>query len=136
MSEAADEHPLIFFDGVCGLCNRFVNFVLARDRQGKFRFAPLQGQTAAALLPASDTTHITSVVVAHRGQVVRHSTAIVKVLKEMGGLWAFLGCLLWLIPRPLRNVGYRLVASQRYRIFGKKEVCRLPTPEERARFLD
>lgn len=135
MSEPA-EHPLVFFDGVCGLCNRFVNFVLKRDRIGKFHFAPLQGQTAASLLPLSDTEHITSVVFLHQGQVARHSTAIVRVLRELGGVWSLLGCLLWLVPRPLRDFGYRCIASQRYRIFGKKETCRLPTPGERARFLD
>jgi predicted DCC family thiol-disulfide oxidoreductase YuxK len=72
----------------------------------------------------------------HQGQVARHSTAIVRVLRELGGVWSLLGCLLWLVPRPLRDFGYRCIASQRYRIFGKKETCRLPTPGERARFLD
>lgn len=130
------EQPVIFYDGVCGLCNRFVDFVISRDTQARFRFAPLQGATAAAMLPARDTENIRSVVVVHRGQVLRHSSAIVKVFREMGGLWAVLGCLLWLIPRPLRNFGYRIVASQRYRLFGQKETCRLPTPDERTRFLN
>ena len=128
--------PILFFDGVCGLCNHSVDFVLRHDRAGTIRFAPLQGQTAAKLLPAEDTRNLNSVVFQVRGQARRQSTAIACLLREMGGVWSLLGWLLWLVPSPLRNLGYRLVARFRYRMFGQTETCRMPKPEERARFLE
>ncbi len=133
---AESDAPILFFDGVCGLCNHSVDFVLRHDRRGTIRFAPLQGQTAARLLPESDTRNLNSVVFQVRGQARRQSTAIASLLSEMGGVWSLLGLLLWLVPSPLRNLGYRIVARFRYRMFGQKETCRIPKPEERARFLE
>ena len=130
------EAPILFFDGVCGLCNHSVDFVLRNDRRGTIRFAPLQGQTASKLLPEADLRNLNSVVFQVRGQAFRQSTAIVGLLREMGGVWSLLGLLLWLVPSPLRNLGYRIVARFRYRMFGQKETCRMPKPEERARFLE
>ena len=131
----AADRPVIFFDGVCGLCNRFVNFVLARDKKHVFRFAPLQGETARAMLPAPDVEDISTVVVLSKDGSRRRSSAVVSILRQLGGVWAVLGMLLWIVPSPLRDLGYKLVARSRYRLFGKKEVCRMPTPEERAMFL-
>lgn len=129
------DHPIVFFDGVCGLCNSSVDFVMARDRRGIFRYAPLQGETAAARLNPRDVASLNSIVLVDDAGVHRHSTAIVRILGHLGGGWKFAAALLWLIPRPLRNLGYRCVAANRYRLFGKKEACRMPTPEERERFL-
>lgn len=136
-----EHHPVILFDGVCGLCNHTIDFIFQHDHAGVFRFAPLQGETAAALArqdPAlsRDLADLsTLIVIDHRGRH-RRSSAVVRILIRLGTGWKILGGLLWLIPRPLRNLGYRLVSRYRYRLFGKKETCRLPTPEERARFLD
>ncbi len=127
---------VIFFDGVCGLCNHFVNFVLARDVQGQFLFAPLQGTTSQELLGRTADSPVDSVVFWDAGHTYQKSAAVVQILKRLGGIWRILGGLLWLIPRPLRDLGYAGVAKIRYRLFGKKEVCRMPTPEERERFLD
>lgn len=127
--------PIVFFDGVCGLCNSSVDFVLRRDKAGRIRFAPLQGETAAKLLPSADREGLDSLVFWDNGRLYRRSSAIVRILWRLGPLWRFLGSLLWVVPVPLRNVGYRLVAKRRYRMFGKKETCRLPTPEERDRLL-
>jgi predicted DCC family thiol-disulfide oxidoreductase YuxK len=135
MSESL-EGPVVYFDGVCGLCNHFVNFVLKHDRVGQIRFAPLQGELAAQRLPQSDTENISSVVVEQAGNVFRYSTAVVHVFLAMGGGWRILGRLLWCVPRPLRDIGYRFIGRNRYRMFGRKETCRLPTPSERARFLN
>ncbi len=141
-SEADRPTNVVFFDGVCGLCNRFVDFVLSRDRRGAIRFAPLQGETARQVLssefrvPSAKTQSFKTIVwidPSHR-EFVR-SAAAVRVLWRLGGNWWLIGWLLWLIPRPLRDVGYRLVAANRYRLFGKKETCRLPSPAERERFL-
>jgi len=126
---------IVFFDGVCGLCNSSVDFVLRHDRRGRMRFAPLQGETAARLLPAADRENLGSLVLWEDGQAWRRSTAVVHILWKLGGIWTVPAAVLWLIPSPLRNAGYRVVAKLRYRLFGKKETCRLPSPEERGRFL-
>jgi predicted DCC family thiol-disulfide oxidoreductase YuxK len=130
-----DDAPIIYFDGVCGLCNRSVDRVMAWDREQVFRFAPLQGETAAARLSPEDTRNLDSLVVQVDGKTYHRSSAVVRILWRLGGVAGLFGTLLWLIPRPLRDLGYRVVATNRYRMFGKKETCRMPTPEERARFL-
>ena len=129
------EKPILFFDGVCGLCNRCVDFSLKHDPHGKVLFAPLQGKTAGEILSESDVENLDTVIFYENGILHRRSTAIVKLLSAVGGFWSVLAWLLWLIPRPLRNFGYRITAKNRYRFFGQKETCRLPTPAERERFL-
>ena len=127
--------PVIFFDGVCGLCNAWVDFVIARDRQGQFRFSPLQGGAARDFLQMTPETSLDSVALVDADGVHRKSDAVWRILAQLGGLWRPLGWFLCLIPRPLRNWGYDVVARHRYQWFGKKETCRLPTPAERERFL-
>jgi|SRR5436190_3984708 len=129
------EHPILFFDGVCGLCNASVDFVMKRDTKDVFRYAPLQGETAAEHLSAQEREDLNSVVLKTSEGYYRYTSAIVRILWKLPGIWPVLGTLLWLIPRPIRNSGYRLVAKNRYRFFGKKETCRLPTPEEIGRLL-
>ena len=132
----ADDGPILFFDGVCGLCNSVVDFVLRNDRRGTVRFAPLQGAVSQQLLPAHDREKLDTVVFVEGSSVTRRSTAIVRLLSQLGGSWWILAWGLWLVPWPLRDAGYRVVSKLRYRLFGKKETCRMPSPEERARFLD
>lgn len=138
LTEAAstDDQSIVFFDGVCGLCNRTVNFLMARDRNGVLRFAPLQGETAARLVPAEVRSDLNTFVFSDRGQLFYRSTAMARILMKIGGFWKVAGVTMWLVPAPLRNLGYRGVAAIRYRLFGKSESCRMPTPDERARFLD
>jgi predicted DCC family thiol-disulfide oxidoreductase YuxK len=130
-----DSGPILFFDGVCGLCNRFVDFTIARDRQGIIRFAPLQGETAGRLLSESDIESLSTVVLWDEQGVHRRSSAVVRVLRLLPLGWRLAGTLLWLVPRPLRDWGYKLVAANRYRLFGKYVSCRMATPAERTRFL-
>lgn len=127
--------PIVYFDGVCGLCNRLVDFLLRHDRSGELRFAPLQGETARATLPEADVRELSTIAFTADGHHWTESSAIVRILWRLGPFWKMAGTLLWLIPRPLRNLGYRLVARSRYRFFGKRETCRLPTAEERDRLL-
>jgi predicted DCC family thiol-disulfide oxidoreductase YuxK len=129
------EPPVIFFDGVCGLCNRSVDFVMSRDRRRQFRFAPLQGETAREWLNIGPSDDYSSMVLVDNTGTYRQSDAVARVLRRLGGLWTVCGWLLFVVPRPLRNWGYALVARNRYRWFGKKESCRLPTPDQRALFL-
>ncbi len=133
-AEAA-QGPVLFFDGVCGLCNRFVDFTLTHDRAGRIRFSPLQGETARARLTPADVQSLESVVLVDESGVHRRSSAVVRVLRLLSPGWRIVAGLLWLIPLPLRDFGYKLVAANRYRLFGKKETCRLPAPGETARFL-
>lgn len=129
------DHPILFFDGVCGLCSRAVDFVISRDPEGVFRFAPLQGETAQAMLSPAEIESLDTMVVATEEGLYRRSSAAVRLLWKLGPGYRACGWLLWMIPLPLRDLGYRAVAKSRYRLFGKHESCRLPTPEERERFL-
>ena len=126
---------ILFFDGVCGLCNWSVDFVIKRDQRGEFQFAPLQGETAHAILKPADCNDLNSVVLVVGDRTYRKSAAVVRVLWRLSLFWQIVGTALWLIPLPLRNLGYSLTASNRYRLFGKKDACRIPALEERARFL-
>jgi predicted DCC family thiol-disulfide oxidoreductase YuxK len=134
-SVVATDHPVIFYDGVCGLCNRWVDFVLTRDRRQRFQFAPLQGETARTRLKITGDQPLNSVVLVDHAGEYRKSDAIWRMLMQLGGVWRIAGTALRLVPRPLRNCGYDCIARHRYRLFGKKESCRLPTRGERERFL-
>lgn len=128
-------HPTIFYDGVCGLCDRFVQFVLAEDKSGIFRLAPLQGETAKQAL-GEDAAALKSVVlVDEKGNRFERSAAVLRILSWMGGLWT-VARLFFLVPAPLRDVVYNFIARRRYRIFGKFDACKIPTPDQRSRFLD
>jgi predicted DCC family thiol-disulfide oxidoreductase YuxK len=132
---AKASRPIVFFDGVCGLCNRFVDFLLPRDHYRVFLFAPLQGETARARLSDEDIENVSTIVLVDETGTHRRSKAVVRILCRLGFGWKITGFLLAMIPRPLRDLGYKLVARYRYALFGKKDECRLPTTDERARFL-
>ena len=134
--------PVILYDGVCGLCNRLVQFILKRDKRDYFRFASLQSDWSSTLLQRHqlDPRDLDTVyVVVDYGQpaerLLARSDAILFLLGELGGIWkvAVVGKIL---PRPLRDAIYGLVARNRYRVFGKYESCMLPEPQHRAKFLD
>jgi predicted DCC family thiol-disulfide oxidoreductase YuxK len=124
---------VVYFDGVCGLCNGFVDFVLQRDRGRRLRVATLQGATAAGRFgPAAGDP--ASIVYEEDGVILERSAAVLRILGRLGGPWslfAFFG----LVPRPLRDWVYDWVARHRYGWFGRRDTCRLPTAEERAFFL-
>lgn len=134
--DEGSQNPIVFFDGVCGLCNSAVDFILAQDYAGVFRYAPIQGDTAARLLPPEQIVDMDSMVYRDRaGAMCTRSDAILRVGLELGGIWKPFALMGLVIPRPIRNAAYNLVAKNRYRWFGKKESCRMPTPEERKLFL-
>jgi len=133
--------PVLFFDGVCGLCNHSVDLILGEDRDARLRFAPLQGETSAARLdPAlyqdAETGDLGSLVLVDAAGTHLRSEAVLRVMSHLGGLWRALAFLARGVPRGLRDGSYRWMARRRYRFFGEKESCRLPTPAERAVFLD
>lgn len=126
---------ILFFDGVCGLCNGLVDWLLPRDVHKKMKFATLQGTTARSLLNPELTQDLDTVVVWSKGTILLRSDAILACLSELGGPWKFV-LALKIIPRPLRDAVYAVIARNRYGWFGKRQTCRLPLPGERLRFLD
>jgi predicted DCC family thiol-disulfide oxidoreductase YuxK len=130
------EAPIVFFDGVCGFCNHSINWLIVRDIKHRLRFAPLQGSTAQSQLPAQVRQNLDTLVLVSEGRLYTRTAAVSRILMLLGGCWKLAGILLWLVPSPLRDLGYRLVAKVRYRLFGKRDTCRLPTPDERSLFLD
>ena len=125
---------IIFFDGHCGLCNGFVDFVIKHDHQNKFNFSPLQSEFAKKTLAPADVEDLKSIIVHINGQTYKKSQAVFAVTSELGGAWKWLSSLENL-PSPLRNWGYDLIAKNRYRLFGRRDSCRLPTSDERKRFI-
>jgi predicted DCC family thiol-disulfide oxidoreductase YuxK len=125
---------IIFFDGYCGLCNGFVDFILKFDKNAVFKFSPLQSEFAKTKLNQSDVEDLKSVVVIINDKTYRKAEAALKALAELGWPWKIL-LIFSLLPEKVLNLFYDLIAANRYRIFGKRETCRLPTPEERERFI-
>ena len=127
---------IILFDGVCNFCNSSVNFIIERDQKGYFQFAPLQSEIGEKLLKENgiDKIETDSVVLIEDGQAYTHSTAALRVARRLEGAWRWLYYLIF-VPRFLRDAAYKLFAKYRYRLFGKKDECMLPSPEIRARFL-
>ena len=127
---------VIFFDGVCSFCSFWVKFVIRRDPAGKFRFAPLQspmGREACRALGLPEEPP-QSVILKEEGRYFTRSTASLKIMKELAGLWPLMHLFI-VVPAPLRDLAYRFIAAHRYRWFGKEEACFVPTPELRSRFL-
>jgi predicted DCC family thiol-disulfide oxidoreductase YuxK len=128
---------VILFDGVCNLCNGFVQFVIARDPAERFRFGALQSVGAQRLL--ASTPHIApisdSVVLIDEGRLFTRSSAALGIARRLAFPW-WVAYVFILVPRPLRDRVYDWVASHRYGWFGRRDVCVVPTPELRARFLD
>lgn len=137
---APDPNTIILYDGVCGLCNRLVQFVLKRDASGHFRFASLQSDFASRILRQHglypddlDTVYL----VEEPGQrVTARSDAVISVLRKLGKFWPALAFLLRALPKSLRDWGYDIIARNRYRIFGKHDSCLLPQEKYRDRFLE
>lgn len=170
-SAAVSGHPILLYDGVCGLCNRLVQFILRRDAEGVFRFASLQSALAGRILARHgadardlDTVYVVVDYELQEERVLPRSDAVVFILRQLGAaelgsarpglrpgptqseparatptpgttFWRMMGRLLQLIPRTLRDYGYRVVARNRYRVFGRYDSCPLPTEDTRSRFL-
>ena len=129
------EHPIVFFDGHCGLCNNTVDWILRKDRSHAFRFSPLQGQTAGDLFKGVPEDELMrSFWLQDEKGLHRRSTAMLRVLKRLGG-FASLGYAAIVVPAPVRDWFYNLIAKNRYKIWGRSETCRIPSAEERAYFL-
>jgi len=136
-SEPGAAGAVIVFDGVCTLCNRWVRFLLRFDHAGRYRFAAMQGANGRRLLALHglDRDDPASFLLLEDGRAWSGSDAIVRVLRGLGGGWRAAA---WAsaLPRSWRDAGYRALARNRYRWFGRRDACYLPPPEQAWRFLD
>jgi len=128
------EAPIVFFDGECIMCNTFLDLMMAIDQPMTLKVAPLQGKTAAQHLPplAQDPEDWSIYLLDETG-LYSQSDAVIRIAQRLGGVWA-LAAAAGVLPRFVRDGVYRAIAQNRYRMFGKRE-CRLPKPEDQARFL-
>lgn len=132
------EQPILFFDGLCNLCNQFVQVVIRHDKKNSFRFSSLQSETGKLVL-----AHILnergaipdSLVLLYKGEIYIKSAAALKTASMLKGLYPLL-TVGYILPRPLRDVIYDRVAKYRYKWFGKRDECMVPTAELQSRFLD
>jgi predicted DCC family thiol-disulfide oxidoreductase YuxK len=137
-SPPTPEGPIVLFDGVCTLCERSVQFIVGHDEAGQIRFAARQSAAAQAILQRLGVTHALpdSVLLVVNGRVLSESDAAIGIGRLLGGPWRMFAGAAWLLPRGVRDGLYRAVAKRRYRWFGRRETCLVPTDELRARFLD
>ena len=128
---------VILFDGVCNLCNGFVRFVVERDRKGYFKFASLQSEKGRELLKQfapDQVDKIDTVVLIENNRIYYKSTAALRIAKKLDGLWPAAYAFV-VFPAFVRNGVYDFVAANRYKWFGRKDECPLPTPETAKRFI-
>lgn len=131
------DSSIILFDGVCNLCNASVLFVIDRDPQGRFSFAPLQGERGRELLAGHGrpADRLDTIMLLEDGRLYERSGAALRIARRLSGLWPLLTVFL-VVPAPLRDAVYSFIARRRYRWFGRTDQCRIPTPDLRDRFLD
>jgi len=127
---------IILFDGVCNLCNSSVQFIIKRDPKGRFKFASIQSETGQSLLELHGyDKEIDSFILIENQKIYFKSSAALMVCRNLNGLWKLL-TILRILPAPFRDFFYDVVANNRYKWFGKKESCMLPTKEMKKRFLN
>jgi predicted DCC family thiol-disulfide oxidoreductase YuxK len=129
-------HPVILFDGVCNFCNAGINFIIRQDKEKIFRFAALQSEVGQKLLKAYGlpTHSFESFVLIENGKVYQRSSAGLRVYGRLPWYWKWTQAG-WIAPKFFRDAVYNFIAQNRYRWFGKKEECMIPSPEVKSRFL-
>ena len=127
---------VVLFDGVCNFCNATINFIIDHDRANRFVFAPLQSEAGQQLLRTNglDATKLDSIVLLKDGEVHHKSEAALQIARGLDGPWSLMYAFR-ILPRFLRDFVYDVVARNRYRWFGRRDSCRMPSPELRQRFL-
>jgi len=132
-----DEKQIILFDGVCNFCNFWVNFVLKRDKKDLFRFAALQSEKAKELTSKFkfDTSKLDTFILIAENKLYTKSTAALMICKQLNGSIKILSLFI-ILPKIFRDFIYDMIAKNRYKLFGKRESCRVPTKEEKLKFLE
>jgi predicted DCC family thiol-disulfide oxidoreductase YuxK len=126
---------VVFFDGVCNLCNGTVNWLIDHDPHQHLLFSPLQGTTFASIKENAAPYDLSTIVLWDKGRLLTHSKAVLHILIELGGIWRIVARVGLIVPAFLRDALYGMIARNRYQWFGKQQQCRLPTSEVAARFL-
>jgi predicted DCC family thiol-disulfide oxidoreductase YuxK len=136
LSSEDRDHSIVLFDGTCNLCNRSVRFIIQRDPEGHFRFAPRQSAIGQKILQEHSIAPqgLNSILLVEADRIYDRSTAALRIARRLNRMWPLLYGLI-LIPRPLRDLVYRWIAANRYRMSGQTERCMLSTPAIHARFL-
>jgi predicted DCC family thiol-disulfide oxidoreductase YuxK len=126
---------VVLFDGVCNLCNSSINWIIDHDKKNLFRFAALQSDFGAGMVQKHQVKGaMDSVVLLENDKIFFRSSAALRILKHIGGIYSLAYGLI-IIPRVIRDFVYDLIARNRYRWFGKQDSCRIPTPELKAKFI-
>jgi len=131
-----ENQSVILFDGICNLCSQWVQYVIKRDSKALFKFAPLQSNLGDSIIEnyQINTKGRASIVLIENNKAHIESTAILRIISKLEGPIKILS-LFSIIPKPIRDKAYRLIAKNRYRLFGKKESCLIPTKEIQSRFI-
>ncbi len=129
------QNPIIFFDGICNLCNGAINFIIDRDKKGHFKIAPLQSKVAENYIPKQIIENTDSIILWDADHLYSKSTAALKIARHLDGAWKGLYVLI-IIPKFIRDFVYDIIAKKRYKWFGKRDSCRMPTKDIKNRFLE
>ncbi|RZL16397.1 MAG: thiol-disulfide oxidoreductase DCC family protein [Pedobacter sp.] len=132
-----NQSPIVFFDGVCNLCNSSVQFIIKHDPEAIFKFSTLQGDFAKEALKDHpiDTHVLDSTILLENGKIYTRSSAALQIAKQLNGGWPLLFGF-YIVPKFIRDFFYNIVAKNRYKIWGKQESCWIPTPELKSRFIN
>jgi len=131
-----NQNPVIIFDGICNLCCGWIQYLIRIDKTMKFRFVSIQSERGQKMLNQIHENVIMteSIIYLKENKSFRESSAVLEILTDIGGVWKLIA-VLKLIPKPIRNKLYQLIAKKRYHYFGKRATCLLPSPENKKRFL-
>ena len=131
-----ENHAIILFDGVCNFCNSRINFIIRNDKRDYFRFTPLQSETAKKLIAEKNihTFGLDSFILIENGKAYDRTTAALRIAKKLDGLWPIFYAFI-IVPPFIRDIVYKIIAKNRYKWWGKKDSCMIPTAEMRAKFL-
>jgi len=127
---------VVLFDGVCNFCNTSVNFIIRHDKKDYFRFTPLQSEIGMKISEKYnlDSGNLKSVILVDKGKIYTKTTAALRIAKQLSGLWPALYVFI-IVPAPIRDVVYNIIANYRYKWWGERDACMIPTPEIRKKFL-
>ena len=131
-----DNYSIILFDGICNFCNSSVNFIIKRDKGNIFRFASLQSEIGQKFLTEYNFSHteFDTIILIENGKLYTRSTAALRIAKSLSGIWKLFYIFI-IIPGPIRNYLYDLLSRNRYKWFGKRDSCRIPTDKEKSKFI-
>jgi predicted DCC family thiol-disulfide oxidoreductase YuxK len=127
---------VVLFDGVCNFCNSSVNFIIRYDKKDYFRFTPLQSEIGMKISEKYnlDSGNLKSVILVDKGKIYTKTTAALRIAKQLSGAWPALYVFI-IVPAPIRDVVYNIIAKYRYKWWGERDACMIPTPEIRKKFL-